>query len=121
MDIFRPNCQWFGHNEFRPEEAMIPLVAPCGENSVDVTQKRKQAMVQRLAEIGEVDAKYQLPTRVQIIGDSTLVVTWMTGVLPNIQESGSPRPPCAGRSVNVGYERLRRPVPPLLQRVDHTG
>ena len=55
--------------------------------------------------------------REQIIRDSMLVISWMRGLLencgPKIHESDSPRPQCAGRSGNVGYERLLRLVPPL--------
>ena len=63
------------------KEAMTPLVGPCGENSEDETQKRKQkqAMVQRL-ELEKWTPSTGFQTRVQIIGDSMLVINWMRGV-----------------------------------------
>ena len=69
------------------KEILIPRCAPFGENSDDETQKRPWCRVLKL-EKWTPSTGFQ--TRVQIIGGSMLVISWMGGVW---------------NSVDLGYER----------------
>ena len=103
------------------KEAMTPLVTPCGENSEVETQKRSPAMVQRL-KLEKATLGTEFQTRVSnhwlLDAGRQLDERSLENCAPKIQESHSQR---AGRNGNVGYARQLRPVPPQLQRWEHTG
>ena len=110
---------------------MIPPVVLSGGNLEDETQTRKQAMHGAEAETGEVDAYHWLPNKGtdhrRLDAGHQLEERNLENCGTKLQEGASPRPQRAGRSGDVGDERLLGPVPllqavsPLLHREEHTG